>query len=216
LRGVNVIGGVTKDIQNEERNRLLTDLTNIAKDFSEIINIAESSASLQNRLKTTGILSFESALEKGAIGMPARAVGIKCDTRVDFPYSAYSELGFNRVETENDGDAYARFMIRVKEVRASIELIKKALNELPEGSIKTEKIGKFKENAVIISAVEGWRGEIVYFITTDKKGEIQRVFPRDPSFVNWSLLGCAGPKNIVPDFPLINKSFNLSYTGNDL
>jgi len=64
--------------------------------------------------------------------------------------------------------------------------------------------------------VEGWRGEIVYFVATDSKGNISRVVPRDPSFINWSVLGEAGLDNIVPDFPLINKSFNLSYTGNDL
>lgn len=73
-----------------------------------------------------------------------------------------------------------------------------------------------QKNFLTVSAVEGWRGEIIYFVTTDAKGQLNRVAPRDPSFVNWSALKDAGLNNIVPDFPLINKSFNLSYSGNDV
>jgi Ni,Fe-hydrogenase III large subunit len=73
-----------------------------------------------------------------------------------------------------------------------------------------------EKNAYVVSLVEGWRGEIVYFVATDNAGNISRVAPRDPSFLNWPVLGHAGEGNIVPDFPLINKSFNLSYSGNDL
>lgn len=96
-------------------------------------------------------------------------------------------------------------------------LIQKALHRLSEEHIDIPNSNiVFKKNALAISIVEGWRGEIVYFITTDSSGNISRVAPRDPSFVNWSLLKNAGFDNIVPDFPLINKSFNLSYSGNDL
>jgi len=74
----------------------------------------------------------------------------------------------------------------------------------------------FQKTAVAVSVVEGWRGEIVYFVVTDSRGQISRIVPRDPSFVNWAVLGNAGLDNVIPDFPLINKSFNLSYSGNDL
>ena len=96
-------------------------------------------------------------------------------------------------------------------------MIKNALQKLPEGAIKanTDKLS-YKPSSVVVSVVEGWRGEILYMITTDSRGEIARVMVRDPSFINWQVVGFCGPGNIVPDFPLINKSFNLSYTGHDV
>lgn len=216
LRGVNVRGGVTKDIGIEEKQMLSSDLAHLLKDFSEVMKIAENSASLLNRLKGTGVLSYKIAVDHGATGIAAKAVGLKNDARIDFPYAAYDEIHLNTVETEESGDVYARFQVRIKEVRASIKLIEQALKTLPDGPIETKTTGIFKKNAVDISVVEGWRGEILYFLKTDSLGNIERVAPRDPSFVNWSLLGYAGAHNVVPDFPLINKSFNLSYTGNDL
>lgn len=216
LRGVNTCGGVTKDINDDEKKALAKDLSRLLKDFNEVMEIADNSTSLANRLKGTGVLSYETATDNGALGVPAKAVGIKNDTRVDFPYAAYDELYSGEITTEQGGDVNARFRVRIKEVIASIELIERALLTLPNGPINVKSSGVFKKNAVAISAVEGWRGEIFYFLTTDAHGNIDRVAPRDPSFINWTLLGYAGLGNVVPDFPLINKSFNLSYTGNDL
>ncbi|MBI2436182.1 MAG: NADH-quinone oxidoreductase subunit C [Candidatus Magasanikbacteria bacterium] len=216
LRGVNICGGVTKDISSEEKNNLITDFAIITKDFSELIEIAQDSASLLNRLKGTGVLPYTIAQKQGATGVAAKAVGIAHDARVDFPYAAYGALHFDTVETEQSGDVYARFCVRIKEVYASINLITKALTALPSGPICANTKPIFKKNAIAITLVEGWRGDILYFVTTDSKGKISRVAPRDPSWVNWPLLEQSAPGNIVPDFPLINKSFNLSYTGNDL
>ncbi len=237
LRGVNVPGGVTFDIDKHEAELIIKELDIISKDFSEVVENAEGSASLLNRMKSTGKLSFEITNDHGVLGVMARAVGIARDTRIDFPYAAYSELGFNNVETEQGGDVYARFSVRVKEVYSSVFIIKRALRTLPDGPICTscnlestihssphdkrraEGGGLslvFAKNSFAVGIVEGWRGDIVYFITTDEQGAISRVAPRDPSFVNWSVLEYAGLGNIVPDFPLINKSFNLSYSGNDL
>lgn len=217
LRGINVIGGVTKDIDSQEKEKLLRDIINIRKDFSEIIAIAKNSVSLMNRLKGTGALSFEIAKDCGAVGVAAKAIGIQNDARADYPYAAYDEVSLENISTEQSGDVYARFLVRVEEAYQSMEIIKKVLYKLPSGPIKAE-IDKvvFQKNACAVSVVEGWRGEIVYFATTDSNGNISRVAPRDPSFVNWTLLRDAGFDNVVPDFPLINKSFNLSYTGNDL
>lgn len=216
LRGSNVCGGVSTDIENREKEKLSAELAYALKDFNEIIHIAENNSSLLNRLKSTGELSLETIKEHSATGIAAKAIGIIDDARVDFPYAAYDELKFDEIATEQSGDAYARFYIRIKEVRASIKIITNALNILPDGLICAENISPFKKNAVAISVVEGWRGEILYFVTTDANGIIERVAPRDTSFVNWPLLGHAGVHNVVPDFPLINKSFNLSYSGNDL
>ena len=216
LRGVNIPGGVTNDIDSASAKRLSLELGAIEKDFLEIIDAAENSASLLNRMKSTGIITRKTAEDHGAVGIAARATGMPCDARSDYPYAAYPELGFIDIATELDGDVYARFSVRVKEVGSSIFLIRQALRGLPEGPIAAAAAPVLTENAFAIGIVEGWRGDIVCFVATDEQGRIRRVAPRDPSFINWSLLEYAAPGNIVPDFPLINKSFNLSYSGFDL
>ncbi len=215
LRGVNTVGGVTKDISAEEKKILAQDCARIEKDFSEVVEIAENSISLLNRLQGTGVLTPKVAKDHAVVGVTARAVGIQNDTRVDFPYAAYGEIPLEHIPTETDGDVLARFRVRIKEVRASIDIIQRALSELPDGPIATAA-GVLKKNAFAISVVEGWRGEILYFVTTDAYGNVSRVALRDPSFLNWVVVGNVGFGNIVSDFPLINKSFNLSYSGNDL
>jgi Ni,Fe-hydrogenase III large subunit len=97
-----------------------------------------------------------------------------------------------------------------------LEIIEEALNNLPAGEIRNNKNINLRKNSLAIGITEGWRGDIVYFVITDSAGNISRVDVRDPSFINWTVLGHAGKGNVVPDFPLINKSFNLSYSGNDL
>ena len=217
LRGVNAIGGAAKDISKEQQRETLKRLETIIKDFSAVVDIARDNASLLNRLEGTGILTGQVAVAHGIVGVAGKALGIEKDARVDYPYAAYDELQLNEIAKEQKGDVYARFNVRIKEVYASHELIKNALEHLPEGELcARSKTLSLKKNALGISIVEGWRGDIVYFITTDSEGNISRVAPRDPSFVNWIAVGLAGPGNIVPDFPLINKSFNLSYSGNDL
>ena len=208
---------MAKDISENEKNTLSAELENIAGDFSEVIKIAQNNTSLLNRLRGTGVLSLEIAKDYGVVGIAAKAVGINSDARVDFPYAAYDELQIGEAETEQGGDVYARFRVRVKEVHASVQIIQNTLSKMPEGPICAPfKSTSFKKNSVEISIVEGWRGEIMYFLTTDANGNISRVAPRDPSFINWAALGHAGFGNLIPDFPLINKSFNLSYSGNDL
>lgn len=216
LRGVNVIGGVNKDIISELQINLASDLERIEKDFTEVIDIAEDSGSVLNRLKGTGRLDFEVARDHGVVGVAGRAAGIAADARIDFPYAAYDKFKIEPA-SESAGDVYARFRVRVKEVYYSISLIKQALKELPASQeILSVEAAALKKNHYALSLVEGWRGEIVYFMATDQSGNISRVEPRDPSFLNWSAIGHAGKGNVVPDFPLINKSFNLSYSGNDL
>jgi Ni,Fe-hydrogenase III large subunit/Ni,Fe-hydrogenase III component G len=217
LRGVNTVGGVVKDINEEEKDELARELIKTQNDFSEVIAVAENSTSLFNRLKGTGVLSLEAVKSHEVTGVAGKSVGVPNDARVDYPYAGYKEIPVGEIPTENDGDVYARFHVRIKETYASIKIIQNALQNITEGPIN--QIGQniiFKQNALAVGVVEGWRGEIVYFATTDKNGNISRVAPRDPSFVNWAILKDAGFDNVVPDFPLINKSFNLSYSGNDL
>ncbi len=216
LRGVNTIGGVTKDIAMGTKQRLIGELDAIIKDFSEVIAVAEQSSSLINRLKETGVTPYDEAKNHGVIGVAGKAVGINKDARIDYPYAAYDRL-IPKIPLYQSGDVYARFHVRIEEAYASHRLITEALKKIPDGTAAAaiDKIN-LKKDATAVGIVEGWRGDIVYFITTGPRGEISGVDVRDPSFLNWTILGYAGQGNMVPDFPLINKSFNLSYTGNDL
>lgn len=214
LRGSAAIGGVSKDISEELSKSVRDELIAIKKDFSEVVAIAEDSETVINRLKKTGILEKQVAIDNGVVGVAARASGIVTDARVDFPYAAYDELPFDAANEEG-GDVYARYSLRIKEVFASIDLAVRALKKLDKKENILVPQGQMKKSAYAVSIVEGWHGDIVYFVSTDSKGVIQRVGVRDASFLNWPAVPYAAVGNIVADFPLINKSFNLSYSGFD-
>lgn len=216
LRGVISIGGVTKNIDDHTLERFHDDLEILEKDFSEIIEVAEESDTVLNRLKGTGALDPEVAKDHGAVGIAARACGMKLDARRDYPYAAYGTVQFE-IPTETSGDVYGRFKVRSREVGESFRLLNQisALLIHKKGAIATP-VNPLLKDSCGVGVVEGWRGNIAYFVATDSEGEISRVKVRDPSFLNWTLFPYVIGKDMVPDFPLINKSFNLSYTGNDL
>jgi Ni,Fe-hydrogenase III large subunit/Ni,Fe-hydrogenase III component G len=216
LRGVNAFGGVRCDIDSKSRESVLQELESLHKDFSEVIEIANESTSVLNRLTGTGTIDRQIAIDHGAIGIAGRAVNIAHDARIEYPYAAYDKLPFE-IALESDGDVRARWLVRIKEVHSSMKLIEQAFHEMPgSGKLLSEKEIVLQGNRLGIGITEGWRGEILYIVMTDADGHLSRVDVRDPSFLNWNLLGYAGKGNIVPDFPLINKSFNLSYSGYDL
>lgn len=215
LRGVNAFGGVTKDIPEEVKSQLAKDLHAILKDFKELLDIAMDSNSLFNRLKDSGTLDQRIARDHGVVGVAGRAVGRVIDARKDFPYAAYDKFNFE-IAVENGGDVNARYLVRIKEVFTSMQILQEALENLPNGPIVSNQPSALKPDFYALGVVEGWRGDIVYLVATDATGNITRVEVRDPSFLNWAAVGHAGKGNVVPDFPLINKSFNLSYSGNDL
>jgi len=217
LRGVNRMGGgFSGEITPETAGRIDAELAGLRDDFSEIMSVAENSHSLLNRLKNTGILPAHTAKDHGVIGVAGKAVGFAADARVDYPYAAYDKL-VPEIATEEGGDVHARFTVRVREVYSSIDLIQGALRRLPHNDDAcVPQVREFARSAYSVGIVEGWRGDIVYLVATDAKGVISRVDVRDPSFLNWTALSYAAVGNVVPDFPLINKSFNLSYSGNDL
>jgi Ni,Fe-hydrogenase III large subunit/Ni,Fe-hydrogenase III component G len=215
LRGVNAIGGVTRDITPDVRRALLTDLEELLIDFKQVIEISENSSSLLNRLQGTGTLDAQIALDHGVTGLAGRAVGLEHDARIDYPYAAYDRLTF-MIARENAGDVRSRLYVRIKEVYSSIALLCQSLGKMADGEIRGSGEVTLKPDSHAIGIAEGWRGDIVYFVVTDSAGSITRVDVRDPSFINWTVLGHAGKDNVIPDFPLINKSFNLSYSGNDL
>lgn len=214
LRGVNTIGGVTRDISAEECARLGREIAGIQKEFAGLMTVVDKSFIILNRLSGTGTLPLQTAKDLGAVGVVAKGSGIAMDARKDFPYAAYKELPFEP-EVETGGDVCARFRVRVREVYSSCALIKEALHKIPSGPICVDGKAQLAPGEHAIGIAEGWRGDIVYFVATDAHGEITRVHVRDASFLNWPLFIQFAPGNVVLDFPLMNKSCNLSYSGND-
>ena len=144
----------------------------------------------------------------------ARASGQPLDCRIQYPFPPYDRI-VPRMTVLQSGDVHARAWVRVEEIRDSIELIRKILDTLPSDRIKTG-LDVPAADRKGFAVVEGWRGEIVYWTQSGPNGEINRCMVRDPSSVNWLALEQAIHGNIVPDFPLCNKSFNQSYSGHDL
>src|SRR5262249_37340035 len=212
LRGAVVPGGVAVDLPL--RLDLAGEVTQALADFEEIVDLALANTLLMDRLEGTGRLTTQTARDHGALGFVAPASGIDADARRDHPFPAYSDLSF-RVPVFRDGDVKARSLVRVEETRESASLLRQALAALPPGPARTA-LGPAPAYAPAFSIVEGWRGAIIHWVMTGSNGQLHRVKILDPSFLNWRPLSYALLKNIVPDFPLCNKSFNQSYSGNDL
>jgi Ni,Fe-hydrogenase III large subunit/Ni,Fe-hydrogenase III component G len=212
LRGGVVPGGVRFDLP--DGLDLSAELYSILADFNEIVDISLKNTILRDRLEGTGCLTRETAVDHGALGYVARASGVDIDARRDHPFAAYGELDF-KVPVYESGDVYARTMMRVDEAAQSVALIRQASKRLAPGPL-AEPLGQPPAFEPAFGIVEGWRGAIIHWVMVGGKGELYRVKIMDPSFVNWPPLSFAVLKNIVPDFPLCNKSFNLSYSGNDL
>jgi len=215
LRGTMAIGGVRKDALAIQRSETIDVLDRIEKDFSELESIIFANASLTDRLETTGVLTERTAWDHGAVGVVGRASGIDHDIRRDRPFAAYDEVPV-KVILYRYGDVRARLRVRMDEIHESIRLIREIRQKIPQGPIVAAADHLPQAGDWALSAVEGWRGEILYFVMAGENGLIHRCKVRDPSFVNWPAIQWAVVGNIVPDFPLINKSFNLSYAGNDL
>ena len=216
LRGLNTIGGLKKDVSEENLLWLASFLDAFERDFEEFVEVLLESSSLLDRLETAGRLKTKTALDYNTVGYVARASGLKRDARQDFPNEFWRDINF-RVPVFETGDVFARFMVRVEETRQSVGIIKEALRRMPKGEpVLSSQLIEFKEGASAIGIVEGWRGEIAYYVVADKNNTLRRVKVRDPSFLNWPTLPRAILNNIVPDFPLCNKSYDMSYAGNDL
>jgi Ni,Fe-hydrogenase III large subunit len=215
LRGMLCIGGVTHDVAMTSLQDTVDELNRIEEDFSELEAIIVANASLTDRLETTGVLTERIAWDHGVIGVVGRASGLDQDVRRDRPFAAYGELSV-KVPVYRYGDVRARMRVRMDEIHESIRLIREIHRKMPLGRLVADPGAVPNAGDWAVSAVEGWRGEIVYYVMAGAGGQIHRCKVRDPSFVNWPAIQWAVVGNIIPDFPLINKSFNLSYAGTDL
>jgi Ni,Fe-hydrogenase III large subunit/Ni,Fe-hydrogenase III component G len=193
---------------------LTAELDSVIADFNEVVDICLSNTMLMDRLEGAGRLTLQTAIDHGVLGYVARASGIDLDARRDHPFAAYPWLKF-KVPVFESGDVKARAMARVEEAREAVSLIQQALAAIPGGPLAAP-LGQLPAWQPAFGLVEGWRGAILHWVMADDQGKLYRVKVKDPSFVNWPALSFAVLKNIVPDFPLCNKSFNQSYSGNDL
>jgi Ni,Fe-hydrogenase III large subunit len=209
-----VPGGVAADLPPDGAATIRQELSGIGDEFERIIAIFDENPSLEDRLRTTGVLSQELARELGTVGYVARASGQRLDCRLQNPFPPYDRIPPREIVL-NSCDVHARAWVRVEEIRDSIRLIGDFLNTLPASELQTP-CGELPPDRSSFSTVEGWRGEIVYWLHSGLNGTFNRCMIRDPSSVNWLGLEQAVLGNIVPDFPLCNKSFNQSYSGHDL
>lgn len=208
-----VPGGVAVDLPESAVSLLEQLYLRLEQEVHGLRSIYDEHGGLQDRFREAGRLTPELADEHGAIGLVGRASGVSLDLRVNYPWAPYDALA-TQLSMQRDGDVAARVMVRFDEIFESLRLCHALLEGLTEGPIaatvpvaEAERLG--------IGLIEGWRGPVMITLETGAKGTIRRCHAHDPSWQNWPLLEYAILGNIVPDFPLINKSFNLSYSGQD-
>ncbi len=184
-------------------------------DYIEMYQRMKSLPSVLARLEKTGIVTKEQAAGLGTVGMSARMCDINRDIRASHPYGFYTGLN-HKLITKHHGDVYSRTQIRNEEILQSIGYVRHFIDTLPPESDNKLKLNAPKPDTFSILLVEGWRGEICHCAITDYKGELLVYKIKDPSLHNWVALAMAVRNNEISDFPLCNKSFNLSYCGYDL
>ncbi|MCK9411408.1 MAG: hypothetical protein M0Q53_03845 [Prolixibacteraceae bacterium] len=195
-------------------DRLSQVLDSYEGDFVEMNAQLFSLPSALSRFERTGVVSQEDAAAIGAVGMAARTSGVIRDIRASHPHSLYPELQ-HEATVKRHGDVYSRVQLRKNEVMQSIGYLRKLIAELP-AKHETSELSSPGENLFTLSLVEGWRGEICHCAITGTKGELIHYKIKDPSFHNWMALALSVRNNEISDFPICNKSFNLSYCGHDL
>lgn len=214
LRGTVALGGVKHDVTVRRRKELHAHLRKVEAEFDDLVTLLIDSGGFTDRVDGTGVLTRQAALDLGIAGLAARASGVDVDLRRDHPHDAYETLRF-LIPVEEGGDVRARLMVRAREIEQSLSILHQALEALPEGPIRAELPELLPPRSSALGWAEGWRGGCLHWVETDALGGLARVKVTDPSFANWPGLVQAVPGNILPDFPVINKSFNLSYSGND-
>ena len=215
-RGLFDVGGVNFDIDKEMTKKIKSTIDEVLKTVKRTSETMLKKTSCISRMEQTGTVSKETAVLLGAVGMAARASGINIDSRYDFKDEWYLKYWQN-TEFKPAGDVWSRFMLRYKEIIQSAAFINNFLDELDNNKDGlTTSINNIPPNTFAISIVEGWRGEIVHCAITGADSEFIRYKIKDASFNNWYMLSMAVRNNGISDFPLCNKSFNLSYCGNDL
>jgi len=209
-------GGVSLscEVDADSARAMIDDALCLKDELRTLRSIYYNHAGLQDRCITTGRLTPQTAARLGVVGLAARASGHAMDARVYPGFAPYDRFP-PRLASHRNGDVAARIVVRFEEAFESLRLQRLILEQLPEGALHTP-VGAAPDGAFGVGWVEGWRGEVLIALEAGRDGRIGRCHPHDPSWQNWPALEHAVIGNIVPDFPLINKSFNLSYAGQDL
>ncbi len=207
-------GGVARDLADADSEAMRKQISTLIPELKNLKAIVDDNASVEDRLETTGILSLELAKSLGCVGYVGRASGQDFDVRRDCAYAPYDRYAIN-VPSYHYGDVAARLKVRAEEILASCELLEQMLADLPAGALAAAW-PQVPADAEGLGIIDGWRGEIVSYVRFAEEGKIARFFPRDPSWLTWPALEKMVRDNIVPDFPVCNKSVNGSYSGQDL
>ena len=213
LRGMAALGGVRFDWGAGQIEAIRQCVAWLRPEFESLVRLIRESSSTRDRLETTGILKPQTARDLGVVGVAGRASGIDHDLRRDFPHAAYDRVSFT-VPVYQEGDVLRRLQVRIDEVQGALSIIEQIVVNLPTGPTRVN-VPAPPANQVALGYVEGWRGEIFHWIRTAADGRLARCKIKDPSLQNWPALSEAILGNIIPDFPVVNKSFNLSYSGTD-
>jgi Ni,Fe-hydrogenase III large subunit/Ni,Fe-hydrogenase III component G len=209
-----VPGGTSCDLDTLGAQELHGCVGALARESANLRTIYDEHDGLRDRFAGAGAVAPELASQLGLTGLAGRASGQAFDLRIDMPSAPYTELAPLKCGRE-EGDVAARVAVRFDEVQESCRLIEQLLSRMPAGPRCTQ-VELPTAGLVGVGLIEGWRGPVLVALETGEAGTIRRCHPHDPSWLNWPVLEHAVIGNIVPDFPLINKSFNLSYSGHDL
>lgn len=213
-RGLVRPGGVAYDIEQARASELSECLDKTMKDLTVAVNLLWDTPSVMARFEETGVVTQALAEQLGLVGVVARASGLKRDARFEFPSGSF-KVSQIPVSTWHTGDVFARAWVRWQEIQQSAIFVHAQLQGLPDGNIKVDTAG-LRPDCLVVSMVEGWRGEICHVGLSDDKGRLTHYKIIDPSFHNWTGLAMSLRDQQIADFPLCNKSFNLSYCGHDL
>ncbi|MDD3324266.1 MAG: NADH-quinone oxidoreductase subunit C [Sulfurospirillaceae bacterium] len=217
-RGGISFGGVGYDVDFTLASEITHEMEKLKPKTLGAINLFFRTPSVLERIENRGKLAYEDIINYGLTGMVAKSCSIQRDARKNYPFGYYNNISFD-IATESSSDIFARAMLRKDEIIASFELANTMLikiREMPNEKYHTAQKPKLPPNSLGVSIIEGWRGEIVHVAITDKNSKFSRYKIVDPSFKNWTALSLAMKNEQISDFPICNKSFNLSYCGFDL
>jgi Ni,Fe-hydrogenase III large subunit len=213
-RGMVRPGGVGFDVDESRVAQLLERLAGAIEDVTGAVGLLWDTTSVLARFEETGTVSRDTCEALGLVGPVARACGIERDVRQEFP-SGIFRFSQIPISTWYTGDVFARAYVRWLEIQRSAAFVGEQLTALPDGPSRAD-LPPCSANRLVVSLVEGWRGEICHVAMTDEQGHFSAYKVIDPSFHNWMGLAMALRNQQISDFPLCNKSFNLSYCGHDL
>jgi Ni,Fe-hydrogenase III large subunit len=213
-RGLIRPGGVAFDVDTDMAAEIVRRVEGLREELAPVLELLFDATSVQSRFETVGIVTREQVIANGYVGIVARSCEVPRDVRHDFAYGVYR---FAQIPVAQAwaGDVQARALVRRLEIQRSIEFVIEQASALPRGAARVE-CGPLQPSELVVALEEGWRGEIAHIVLTDAAGGVRRHKVVDPSFHNWPALAGAMSGNLISDFPLCNKSFNLSYAGHDL